>query len=82
MGRRNFHGPVLTLVDASEADYLVIIRCERCDTRKQTHAHKLISKYKKLTTASLGTPLPGFYCKTCRSSLRAIIVCTYEHPGG
>jgi hypothetical protein len=40
MGRRNFHGVVATLADACEADYLVIVKCERCETRRQMHPYK------------------------------------------
>jgi hypothetical protein len=42
MGQRNFHGRVATLADAVEADYLVIVKCERCETWRQMHPYRLI----------------------------------------
>ena len=82
MGRRNFHGVVATLADACEADYLVIVKCERCETRRQMHPYKLIGPHKRITTAPLNAVLAGFYCKTCRSNVSVTITCTFEHPGG
>ncbi len=35
MGRRNFHGKVRTLADSVEADYLVIVKCDRGETGRQ-----------------------------------------------
>ena len=82
MGRHNFHGQVVTLADACEADYLVIVRCDRCETRKQMHPYRLIGAHRRLTDAKLDTMLPGFFCKTCRSPVSVTITCTYQHPGG
>jgi hypothetical protein len=82
MGRKNFHGPVRTLADCCEADYVVIVRCERCDTRRQMHPFRLISRSKRILDAPLDKPLPGFRCTTCRSSVSVTITCTYSHPGG
>jgi len=81
MGRRNFHGKVATLADSCDADYLVIVKCERCETGKQMHPYNLVSSHKQLIHALLDTPLPGFFCKTCRGSVSVAITCTYRHPG-
>jgi len=81
MGRRNFHGKVVTLADSVEADYLVYVTCDRCETRRQMHPYNFISKHKRLTKASLDTSLPGFFCKTCRSKVSATITCTYRRSG-
>jgi len=81
MGRRRFHGTVATLADACEADYLVIVKCERCGTRKQMHPYNLIGSHKHLATAPLNTVLPGFYCRTCRSHVSVTITCTHKRSG-
>jgi len=81
MGRRNFHGKVATLADSVEADYLVFVKCDRCETSKQMHPYNLTSKFARLTNAKLDTLLPGFFCKTCRSPVSVTITCTYRHPG-
>ena len=73
MGRHNFHGRVETLGDSCQADYLVMVICDRCQTQKQMHPYKLIAAKKLLTTAPLGSPLPGFFCKTCRRSTSVTI---------
>jgi hypothetical protein len=56
MGRRGFHGQVVTLADACEADYLVIVRCQSCGARKQTQPFKLISRHQPLVESALDTP--------------------------
>jgi hypothetical protein len=81
MGRRNFHGRVETLADAVEADYLVIVKCDRCAQSKQMHPYKLTSRHKQLVTARLDQLLPGFFCKTCRSPASVTITCTYRRSG-
>ena len=81
MGRRNFHGKVTTLADSVEADYLVFVKCDRCETGKQMHPYNLISKYKQLTKAPLDKLLPGFFCRACRDPVSVTITCTYRHPG-
>ncbi len=81
MGRRNFRGPVITLADSCEANYLVIVICGRCETRRQMHPYKLLAGHDALLHAKLGTFMPGFFCKTCRRSVSATITCTYRHPG-
>jgi len=81
MGRRNFHGKVETLADSVEANYLVIVKCDQCETGRQMHPYNLISKYKRLTKAPLDTLLPGFFCKTCRSPVSVTISCTYRRSG-
>lgn len=81
MGRRNFHGRVDTLADAREADYLVIVKCERCETRRQMHPYRLIQTHRRLATAPLNAVLPGFFCRTCRSKVSVTITCTHMHPG-
>jgi len=81
MGRRNFHGQVLTLGDSCQADYLVMVVCDRCHAQKQMHPYKLIAANKSLTNAALGVPLPGFFCKSCRRSARATVTCTYRRSG-
>jgi hypothetical protein len=82
MARRKFDGPIRTIADSCEADYLVIVKCDRCDTRKQMHPFKLIARNKRILDAPLDKPLKGFRCTTCRSSVSAIVTCTYTHPGG
>jgi hypothetical protein len=81
MGRRNFHGTVVTLADACDANYLVIVKCERCCAWRQMHPYRLIQTRKRLTTALLNVPLPGFYCRTCRSSVSVIVTCTHRRSG-
>ncbi len=81
MGRRNYHGAVDTIGDSCQADYLVMVTCETCGAQKQMHPFKLIAANKALTTASLGEPLPGFFCKRCRRSARAVVTCTYRRSG-
>ena len=81
MGRRNFHGKIATLADSVEADYLVMVKCHRCETDRQMHPYNLISKYKQLAKAPLDQLLPGFFCKTCRSPVSATITCTYRRSG-
>ena len=81
MGRQNFHGTVETLVDACEADYLIVVKCERCETRKQMQPYKLLSGPNRLATAKLDTELPGFFCITCRSHVSVTITCTHSRPG-
>jgi hypothetical protein len=81
MGRRKFHGTVATLADACEADYLVIVKCERCETRRPMHPYSLIAPHKRLAIAPLDALLPGFFCKTCRSKVSVTIRCSYQHPG-
>jgi hypothetical protein len=83
MGRRNFHGKIVTIADAVEADYLVIVKCGRCETDKQMHPYNLVSgdRGKRLLNAPLDTELSGFFCKRCRRSVNATIRCTYRHPG-
>jgi hypothetical protein len=82
MGRRNFHGPVRTLADSCEADFLVLVKCLRCETSRQMHPYRLVSRHKRILDAALDQPLPGFFCRTCRSSVSVVISCTYTHPGG
>lgn len=82
MKRKNFQGRVETLADSCEADYLVILICGRCETKRQMHPYRLISANRKLTGAKLKQPLKGFFCKTCKSSVSVTIYCTYNHPGG
>jgi hypothetical protein len=79
---RRFEGEVRTLVDACDANYLVIVKCLRCDVRRQTHPYSLLSANRRLTSAALDTTLPGFYCKTCQSKVSVTIACTYSRPGG
>lgn len=82
MGRRNFHGAVVTLADACEADYLITVRCQQCGARRQMHPYRLIGQHKRLTTARLDTVLPGFHCRVCKRNVSVTITCTYQHPGG
>ena len=81
MGRRNFHGKVETIADACEADYIVSVKCWRCETRRTMHPYNLLTARPSLATAALDTEQKGFYCRTCRSSVSAIVSCTYAHPG-
>jgi formate dehydrogenase maturation protein FdhE len=81
MGRRSFHGAVVTLADACEADYLVVVKCKRCETSKQMHPWNLIAPHKRLATAPLNAMLPGFYCRTCRSRVSVTITCTHKRSG-
>lgn len=81
MGRRNFHGKIITLADSVEADYLVYVQCNECRAQKQMHPYTLVSKYKRLTTARLDTALPGFRCKSCRRGVSVTITCTYRRMG-
>jgi hypothetical protein len=50
-------------------------------TRKRMHPYTLMSKYPQLAEAPLDRLLPHFFCKTCRSSVLAMILGTYEKPG-
>ena len=81
MGRHRFHGSVETLADACEADYLVVVMCERCEVRKRMHPYNLLEKRRHLDSAKLDTLLPGFYCTMCRSKVQVKITCTHQHPG-
>jgi hypothetical protein len=81
MGRRSFHGQVVTLADACEGDYLVIVKCQSCGSRRQMHPFRLISRHKPLVRAALDTPLAGFFCKACSRSANVTISCTHTHPG-
>ena len=81
MKRRNFTGKVVTLADAVEADYLVFVECNRCRTRKQMHPYTILSKKHALASAPLDTPVAGFKCNRCRTSVWVTIHCTYRHPG-
>jgi hypothetical protein len=81
MGRRSFHGQVVTLADACEADYLVIVKCQSCGAHRQMHPFKLISRHRSLMRAVLDTSLPGFFCNTCGRSANVTISCTHAHPG-
>jgi hypothetical protein len=81
MGRRNFHGKVETLADACEADYLIVVKCERCETRKQMHPYNLLSGHNRLATARFDTELAGFFCITCQSHVSVTITCTHMRPG-
>jgi hypothetical protein len=82
MARHRFDGPVVTLADACEADYLVVVTCEACDRCQQMHPYQLIGAHRRITNAPLDAALPGFFCKICRRAVRVTITCTYEHPGG
>ncbi len=82
MQRRKPQGPVRTLADSHEADYLVTVHCQTCDARTQMHPYKLLSRHEKLACAALDAPLPGFWCKACRRRVSVVISCTYTHPGG
>lgn len=81
MGRRNFHGKVETIGDSCQADYLVMVVCQRCKTEKQMHPYTLMSAKNTLHSAKLGVALPGFFCKRCRHSVRVIVTCTYRRSG-
>jgi hypothetical protein len=81
MGRRNFNGQVQTIGDSCEADYLVIVACQRCNADSQMHPYTLISAKKDLIDAKLGVVLPGFRCRRCRNSVYAVVTCTYRYPG-
>ena len=81
MGRPSYHGPIETIGDSCQADYFVRLTCEQCRTSTEMHPYKLISAKRTLTTARLGTPLPGFYCKAGRHSARVIVTCTHRRPG-
>ena len=73
---KTYRGPVHTLEQARLADMPVRITCERCGNFRQMHAFELTQKLKeknKDTALNLWEPLPGFYCKFCRHSVRAII---------
>jgi hypothetical protein len=72
---------VVTVGDSCEADYLVLVICGRCETKRQMHPYRLIAAKKEIALAPLGKPMPGFFCKTCRSSVSATVVCTHERPG-
>jgi hypothetical protein len=82
MLRRKHDGPVLTLADACEADYLVILKCGRCSREKQMHPYQLIGSHRRMTNAPLDRALAGFFCNLCRASVSVNITCTYTHPGG
>lgn len=73
---------IRTLADARDADYLVEVVCDRCSAKKRTHPYKLMVRHTKMIEAPLGQMLPGFWCKTCRSSVWATIYCTHTRPGG
>lgn len=81
MLRRKLSKPLRALADACEADYLIVIRCEECGSKKQMHPYRLISQNKDLAKAPLGKPVPGFLCKSCRRRTRVVISCTLMHPG-
>lgn len=61
MLRRKFQGKVETIADACEADYIVTVKCERCETRKEMHRYKLLSRHPRLAIAALDTELPRFF---------------------
>jgi len=81
VGRTNFHGAVETLSDANQAGYYVFVKCERCQTQKEFQPYNLLSRYKRLIGAPLDTEIEKFYCRTCRSHVRAIISCNYRRTG-
>lgn len=81
MGRRGFHGQVVTLADACEADYLVVVKCQGCGAHRQMHPFRLISRHKALMHSELGAPLSGFFCKACGRKANVTISCTHRHPG-
>jgi len=81
MGQPNFRGPVETLSDANDAGYYIFVKCECCETKKEFHPYKLLSRYKRLIGAPLDTEIEKFYCLTCRSHVRAIISCNYRRTG-
>lgn len=82
MGHTNFHGAVETLSDANQAGYYVFVKCERCETKKEFHPYKLLSRYNRLIGALLDKRIDKFYCRTCCSRVRAIISCNYRRTGG
>lgn len=81
MGKRSFRGAVETLTDANEAGYYVFVKCERCETKKEFHPHKLLSRHKRLINAPLDRLLDKFYCRTCKSHVSATITCNYRRTG-
>ena len=81
MGRRSFRGQVVTLADACEADYLVIVECQNCGARRQMHPFRLISRHQELMYSALGASLQGFFCKACGRGANVTISCTHTHPG-
>jgi hypothetical protein len=81
VGRRNYHGKVETIGDSCEADYLVMVVCQRCRSEKQMHPYTLISTKRTLQSAKLGVALPGFFCNRCRNPVRAVVTCTYRRSG-
>src|SRR5580704_15571610 len=82
MRKRRFDGPVVTLADACEADYLVIVTCGHCGRGRQMHPYGLLGAHRRLTNAPLNASLPGFLCKFCRNSVSVTITCTFTRPGG
>jgi hypothetical protein len=81
MGRRSFQGQVVTLADACEADYLIIVKCQSCGARWQMHHFKLISRHRELMHTALGTFFSGLFCKACGRDANVTISCTHTHPG-
>ena len=74
--RNRYRGPIHTLEQARLADMPVRITCERCGNVRQMHAFELtqkLAKKNKDVAVNLLEPVAGFYCKTCKRSVRAII---------
>jgi hypothetical protein len=82
MGRPRFDRPVVTLADACDADYLVVVTCGQCGRERQMHPYGLVGTHRQLTNAPLDTALPGFRCRFCRNRVSVTIACTFTHPGG
>lgn len=81
MRKHLYRGSIRTLVDSCEADYLVLVTCQRCDAQKQMHPFTLLSNHRALTNARLGEPLSGFFCRSCRHKVQAVITCAYRRSG-
>lgn len=81
MARHYSHGDIKSVGDARIAGYLVEVQCGKCRARSRFHPYTLICKRNSLVGAPLNTPLPGFYCRTCRMGVQATIVCTFAHSG-
>jgi hypothetical protein len=67
---------VHTLEQARLADLPVRLVCSECGHFQQMHAFALLQKLsakRRSRPVNLLEPLPGFYCRGCKRSVRAVI---------
>ena len=76
MRQASYRGPVHTLAQALRADLPVRVTCTECGAFRQMHAFELsqkVSGKRHLATLNLWEPTPGFFCKGCKRSVRAVV---------